>query len=432
MSEVDVVYRGTFVHSRNENEIDVFENGMLRVNGVGEIVAFGEACSVSTQGADLVDFGCRIVAPGFVDTHVHLPQYVFAGLGARELLQWLQTYTFPMEARFSDENFARVAAQVFFADLVKAGTTTAAVYATSHRRATDIAFAEAEKAGLRAMIGMVLMERNGSKALERNWTSVLRDCEELAEQWPGTHPFLQFAITPRFAITCGEKMLRGSADLARKRSLLVQTHLSENLSEIEYTLSLFPGSADYTAVYESCGLLTDRTLLAHGIHLSENEKERIRRAGSNIVHCATSNRYLQSGVFGFRESREAGVSVSLGSDVAGGYEISMLHEMREAIESSKSWNIMNRERAREVLSLAEVFYAATLGGAKALGVAARVGSFDVGKCADFVVLDDSSVNRFAASGLYQSPLERLTRLVYRGDSRSVQATYVNGKRVYSA
>jgi guanine deaminase len=432
MSEGDVVYRGTFVHSRTENELEVFENGGLRVNSDGRIVAFGGASDFSEQGAHVVDFGNQLVVPGFVDTHVHLPQYVFAGLGARELLHWLQTYTFPMEARFADENFARVASQIFFADLVKAGTTTAAVYATSHRGATDIAFDVAEKAGIRAMIGMVLMERNGISALERSWPVVLRDCEELAERWPGTHPFLQFAVTPRFAITCGEKMLKGAAELARKRNLLVQTHLSENLNEIAYTLSLFPGVSDYTAVYESYGLLTERTLLAHGIHLSKSEKERIRAAGSTLVHCATSNRYLQSGVFAFRENREHGVSVSLGSDVAGGYEISMLHEMREAIEASKTWNIMNRENAREVLSLAEAFYAATLGGAKALGMAARVGNFETGKCADFVVLNDSSVNRFAASGLYQAPQERLTRLVYRGGSHSVQATFVNGKSLYSA
>ncbi len=432
MLESDVVYRGTFAHCCAENEIEIFENGALRVSNTGTIVGFGEASSVSVEGAAEVDFGNRLVLPGFVDTHVHLPQYVFAGLGARELMEWLQSYTFPMEARFADENFARVVSQIFFADLVKAGTTTAAVYATSHRRATDIAFEEAGKVGLRAMIGMVLMERNGVPELERDWPSVLRDCEELAEQWPGSHPFLQFAVTPRFAITCSEKMLRGAAEIARKKNLLVQTHLSENRREIDYTLKLFPGSKDYTAVYESCGLLTNRTLLAHGIYLSKSERERICAAGSTIVHCATSNRYLQSGVFGFRETRDAGVSVSLGSDVAGGYEISMLHEMREAIETSKTWNIMNRDRAQEVLSLPEILYAATLGGARALGMASRVGSFAPGKCADFVVLDDSFVNSFAPSGLYQSPSERLTRLVYRGDSRMVHATFVHGKARYSA
>jgi guanine deaminase len=423
------LYKGSMLHALSETECEVFEEGALLVDEKGKILEVGAASRVQANSAHVVDFGNRLVVPGFVDTHVHLPQYVFAGLGARELLEWLQTYTFPMEARFSNPDFAREAARIFFADLARAGTTSSAVYATSHTGATRIAFEEAEKAGGRACIGMVLMERNGEAPLHRSWDNVSRDCEELAEEWSGEHPKLQFAITPRFAITCGEKMLKGAAQIARERNLLVQTHLSENAGEISFTLDLFKGAKDYTEVYERAGILTSRTLLAHGIHLSAGERERIRAAGSTIVHCATSNRYLQSGVFAYRQTRNAGVAVSLGSDVAGGYELSMLHEMREALEASKTWNILNRQSAEPVLSVGEVFYAATLGGARALGMDSRVGSFAAGKCADFVVLDDTSVNRFAYTGFYQSPVERLSRLIYRGDSQSVLATYVDGKKI---
>ncbi len=441
------LYLGCVVHSRSSTELEIFEKGAFLVDARGKIAAIGNASDVlvANPAAKTVNFGQSILIPGFVDTHVHLPQYVFAGLGARELLEWLQTYTFPMETRFSDSAFARKASQIFFADLAKVGTTCAAVYATSHREATDIAFEEAEKCGVRAFIGMVLMERNGATELHREWRSVIHDCEYLAEKWNANNNKLHFAITPRFAITCGENMLKGAAEVARKRDLLVQTHLSENRSEIDFTLSLFPGAKDYTEIYERAGLLTSKTLLAHGIHLSKGEKQRIRAAGSTIVHCATSNRYLQSGVFGFRETAQDGVAISLGSDIAGGYDLSMLHEIREAIETSKTRNILNRETtdsrcassdihetsyACEVISVSEAFYAATLGGAVALGMDNAIGNFAVGKQADFVVLVDGHVNRFADSGFYQTGLERLTRLIYRGNAQAVHATFVQGERIF--
>lgn len=432
MTKEHTIYRGCVVQPTNNGQINATPNGALRVSAQGKILECGVFSQMAQDDSRVVDFGSSLICPGFVDAHVHLPQYVFAGLGADELLGWLQKYTFPTESRFSDSSFARDVSRAFFSDLAALGTTTAAIYGTSHRTATDIAFDEADRAGVRAIIGMVLMERNGRNELHRNWAEVKNDCEELAERWCGTNPKLQFAITPRFAITCGEVMMRESAQIAKKHNLVIQTHLSENLNEIDFTRSLFPDAKDYTEIYERAGLLTSRTLLAHGIHLSKSERQRISSSGATIVHCATSNRYLQSGVFGYRECEADAVQIALGSDVAGGYELCMLHEMREALEASKSWNIMNRHAPRPVLTVADVFHSCTLGAARSLGLDQRIGDFAVGKEADFVVLNDGEVNRFAATGLYQSPLERLTRLIYRGTLRCVESTYVGGVCVHSS
>jgi guanine deaminase len=429
MSGAEIIYRGCVVHSRGPSEIEIIEDGCLLVGG-GKVIGIGPADIMAhTKSTTVIDLHGQLIVPGFVDAHVHLPQHIFAGIGASELLEWLKTYTFPVEAKFSDAAFAQRATQIFFQDLVRNGTTTAAIFATRHASATDIAFSEAEKVGIRAVIGKVLMERNAIAELEQDPVIALRECEELAEKWQGRDGRLFFAVTPRFAITCGEATLKASADLARRRNLHIQTHLSENLGEIDFTLSLFPGYKDYLEIYERNGLLTSKTLLAHGIHLTEGERQRIRAAGSCIVHCATSNRFLQSGVFGIREAVAGGVSVALGSDVAGGYEISMLHEMREAIETSKSWNVMHRSAPREVLSVAEAFYLATLGGAKALGFDKTVGNFVAGKDADFVVLNDGNINQHLGTGLFQSPEERLARLIYRGSSSCVAATFVRGRRL---
>jgi guanine deaminase len=429
MTYADTIYRGCVLHARGPSDLEVIEDGCLMV-GKGKVVGIGPSSLMEhARGASIVDCSGQLIVPGFVDAHVHLPQHVFAGLGAKELLDWLKTYTFPVEARFSEAVFAQNASNIFFRDLVRNGTTTAAIYATRHTEATDVAFEAAEKSGIRAVLGKVLMERNGSADLDEDGAFSLRECEALAEKWHGRDGRLFFAVTPRFAITCGENTLKAAAALAHKRNLHIQTHLSENPGEIDFTLSLFPGYKDYTEIYERCGLLTSKTLLAHGIHLTEGERQRIRSAGASIVHCATSNRYLQSGVFGIREAESSGVSVALGSDVAGGYEISMLHEMREAIETSKSWNVMHRSSPREVLSVAEAFHRATLGGAAALGMDHVVGNFVAGKDADFLVLNDSSINQYSNTGLFQTPEERLARLIYRADSSCVAATFVRGRRL---
>jgi guanine deaminase len=400
-------------------------------DAAGKIVDFGPWDIAQRYSAGrLLDLSGKLILPGFVDSHVHLPQYVFAGLGAHELLPWLETFTFPIEARFADDSFAQVAVDRFFSDLVAEGTTFASVYATSHTRATEIAFAAAEAKGLRAVIGKILMERNAPAEICGDWREALVDSERLAERWHGRDGRLFYAVTPRFAITCGEESMRAAGELARRRDLFVQTHLSENRDEITFVKSLFPKCKSYTDVYHTCGLLGPRTLLGHCIHLDGAEIRTLLESGAVAVHCPTSNRHLQSGFFPLRRYQDLGLRMALGSDVAGGYCLSMLHEMREAIETTKSWNIANHAEKLPPLSVAEALYQATLGGAEALGAADVVGSFAVGKEADFVVVDDDLLNRFQDTGLFQTPLDRLARVVYRSSTREIAATYVRGKAVF--
>lgn len=410
--------------------IDTDEQRSLRCDGEGwlgvedaRIVYRGRARPPGFADAQVHDWGDALIVPGLIDTHVHLPQLCFAGIGGQPLMQWLQEQTLPTEARFADEAFAQMASERFFSSLLAAGTTTAAIYLSVHEQAGHLAFAAADRAGLRAWMGKSLMDARSPDDLQESTAEALASMQRLIERWHG-HGLLRYVVTPRFALSCTPELMRAAGEMARHHQCRIQTHLAENHEEIRATAEAFPGSEHYTAVYRDHGLL-DECLLAHCLHLGDQELEMMRQHHACVVHCPSSNRFLESGVFYADRFDRAGLGWSLGSDVGAGYGPSMLKEVREAMETAKTSRILGREQSR--LTLGQALHACTRGGAAALGVADELGALQPGYQADFVVLDDSAVNEFAGSRMFQSPGQRLERLVYRGAETAVRASWVAGR-----
>jgi len=303
---------------------------------------------------------------------------------------------------------------------LKLGTTTVVAYATSSTEATDIAFESAFRQGIRAYIGKVMMEREGPLELLEDKDTSLKGYEYLYQKWKNISR-LNLVVTPRFAITCSQESLEKAAHFAQSHQLFIQTHLSESQSEIRHTLELFPWAQHYTDIYEKTGILGEKTLLAHGVHLLEDEKKIIKKTKSKIIHCPTSNRFLRSGSMPYISYKNDFIPLGLGTDVAGGYSLSMAHEMKEAIETSKSFE-------GECMSVLEALYLSTLAGALALNQENNIGSLEKGKKADFVIVDDRLSSPLPS--LYQKPLERLSQFIYRNHPHSIVATYCEGDEKY--
>lgn len=425
------IYKGLILNPVSAAKMEILDPGYLVVSAQGLI----EDLSLKNQKkkfpkASFTDLGKNIIIPGLVDTHVHLPQYAFAGIGNLELLPWLEKYTFPREARFRDKKTATLAARIFFDDLAKNGTTTAAVYTTIHKEATDIAFRAAYKKGIRVIMGKVMMDRQSPKALTEKTSDSLRDSESLIKKWHGKdNGRIQYALTPRFAITCSSALMKGVSVLSKKYGVYIQTHLAENREEISFVKKLFPKEKNYTGVYASHGLLGKKTIMAHCIHLDKTERKLLKESGTGIAHCACSNRFLQSGVMPFRKWSDEGLKIGLGTDVAGGYSLSMLNEMKEAIETSKTYNMLYPGSPEKIISPAEALYLATLGGAKVLGLEKTIGNLIPGKEADFVIIDPQPSDPLKGKSVYESPAETLSRLIYRGGPESVISTFIRGKKI---
>jgi guanine deaminase len=336
--------------------------------------------------ADFVDAGNQSIVPGFVDTHVHLPQFRIMGIGAGELLTWLNTITYPEETRFADPEYAAGVAREFFDALVASGTTTAMIYSSVHEEATDIAFAAARTRGIRAFIGKVMMDRNSPEALQEETEDSISASMRLFDKWDGADGGrLRYVFTPRFAASCSTELMTRVGRIARERMAFVQSHLSENKDEVDWVGKLFPAAPSYTGVYDSAGLLNERSIMAHCIHLSSAEVALLAQRRTKVAFCPYSNRTLRSGTMPYRTLRDAGLNISLGTDVAGGPSLSMLEQMREAMTAAG-------------IAQPEALYLATLGGAKALGLDDRIGNFEAGKDADFVIADRQTIREVYVRG----------------------------------
>ena len=377
--------------------------------------------------AELVDFGNRIVVPGFIDTHTHLSQHAFAGIGGPPLLPWLHTYTFPQELRFNDADIAEKEASIFFNSCLKLGTTTVVAYVTSNTEATNIAFEEAQKSGIRAWIGKVLMDESAPIGLLQNAATAIEENEKLIQKW-NNNVKLASIISPRFALSCSRGLMRAAGKQAAQFDLFIQTHLSENNDEILAVQKSYSECNSYTDLYHSMGLLGSKTLLGHCIHLSEDEKKLLIETKSVAVHCPSSNRFLASGSMELKRYLDEGIRVSLGTDVAAGFSLSMANEAKEAIETSKIFE--------SPLQLGEALYLATHAGAKALGISHKCGWFNKGNDADFVVINDHAAHPLMQNNLmghesqiempYNNPEHRLARIFYRFSADFIERTYVSG------
>jgi len=382
-----------------------------------------------------LDYAQAAIFPGLIDCHTHLPQYSAVARGESELLPWLRQHIFPVEREFTGPK-AREQAPQFFHELARHGTTTAMIYAAISEDSCEIGFEAAKASGLRVILGNVLMDvaSYGQSQPKKVLSVSLVESERLCRKWHGKEDGrLEYAFSPRFAVTCSERLMRGAAELAARFSTYLQTHLAENREEIEKVHHQFMGAHDYTHVYEKCGLLTPKTILGHCIHLNAREIAAIAAAQSSVAHCPSSNLFLGSGLIKLDQLLKAGIAVGLGSDVAAGPELNMWQVMRSAIDVQKSRAAY--EPNLRPLRPSEAFYLATEGGARALGKSAVIGTLDAGKEADLTIVDVASLlpYREKSEAVRGLPTEdALALCIYRGGAHSNLATYVRGKCVYQA
>ncbi len=430
------IFRATILNPLAPERIEFFKDGALAIDDGGTILAAGEYRPIlrAHRGAKVVDLAGRLVIPGFVDTHTHLPQYPAAGLHGKQLLDWLDSFIYPAERNFTPRAAARLA-PVFFARLLSCGVTTAAVYCSVQKESTRIAFRAAERSGIRAIIGKAMMDRNVPRFLRETTEQSLRASEELCREWNGAdRGRLKYAFTPRYAPSCSAELMREAARMARASGAYIQTHLAENRAEVEWVRRLFPKAASYTNVYENAGMLTERTVLAHCIYLGARERLLIARNRCGVAHCPASNLFLQSGMMPLREMLDSGLRIGLGSDVAGGPTLDPFATMRTAVYVATARALAPGSRARaRMIGVSTAFFLATMGGATALGLEGVTGNLAPGKDADFAVINPKLFD--GGCGVYgqaDNAETIVSQLVFLGDERAVEMTFVRGRRCYSA
>lgn len=425
MNDELTAYRGHIISPLDYDHYTEFVDGAIVVDKNGIIKAAGLWNDIQNSVPSftrVMDYGKRVILPGFIDLHVHLVQIAQTGRSGDTLLGWLNKYIFPAEAKFADHDHAAKLADWFFRELSKNGTTLASVFTSIHQEATDIAFNVAAENGCRVIMGKVLMDRNAPADLTEDTDKSIEQSEELCKKWHGYDSGrLSYAFTPRFAPTSTSEQMKRVSELWHKYpGSFMQTHLSENIDEINWVKELFPSCSNYLDVYDKHGLVGPNSLFAHAIHLSENELKTLSDSGAAVVHCPSSNFFLKSGAFPYKRMRSASVLIGLGSDVAAGPEMSLFKVMKDAAYIQTGlW-----------LNPRELFYLATLGGAQAVNMGNKIGSLEVGKEADFIVIDPTLKSASPFDILEQPADEILSSLVYIGDDRMVVATYVRGRPVF--
>lgn len=399
-----------------------FEDGLLLVEH-GLVTAVGHYADLAatlTADAAVTDYTGKLIMPGFIDTHIHYPQTDVIAAPGKQLLDWLERYTFPAERRFGDMAHATEVAEFFVDELLRNGTTTGLVFGTVHKQSMDAFFTVAEQRNLRMVAGKVLMDRHCPEFLRDTPDSAFADSVALIERWHG-QARLGYAITPRFAITSSDAQLAKVSELARAYpDMHIHSHLAENRDEVAWVAKLFPWSRSYLDVYDHYGLLRERAVYAHCIHLDETDRQRMVDSGAAAAFCPTSNLFLGSGLFDLGGALDSGMHVGLATDVGGGTSFSMLRTLGESYKIAQLQGY--------TLAPLLAFYMATLGNARVLGLDQHIGNLLPGKEADFVVLDFAATPLMARrSGLAADLLERLFMLMTLGDDRAIAATYVLGQ-----
>lgn len=405
-------------------QVRYLEDGLL-ITQDGKIQWFGEwdAGQHLVADIDVAHYPEQLIVPGFIDTHIHFPQTEMVGAYGEQLLEWLNTYTFPTERQFKDKDYADQIAAFFVHELLKNGTTTALVFCSVHPQSVDALFEASERHHMRLIAGKVLMDRHAPDALCDTPESAYADSKALIEKWHGKGRHL-YAITPRFAPTSTPEQLQKAGQLkAEYPDVYVHTHLSENHNEIAWVKSLFPEQDHYLGVYHHYGLTGSRSVFAHCVHLEEQEWQCLHDTDSAIAYCPSSNLFLGSGLFPLKKTWEKQVKVGLGTDVGAGTAFCQLETLNQAYKS--------QQLQGDKLSAFEALYHTTLGAAKALDLEDKLGNFNVGKEADFVVLN------LKATALQSLRQQRSTHIedalfavMMMGDDRNIQATYIYGQKAY--
>ena len=431
MSNTRQAYRAAILHSLAdpavvgvEQSYQYFEDGILLIEN-GKVAQVGAASDLLPKlaGIDVQHYPDALITPGFIDTHIHYPQTGMIASYGEQLLDWLNTYTFPTEKQFEDKAHASDVAAIFLKELLRNGTTTALVFGSVHPQSVDAFFEQADKLNLRMIAGKVLMDRNAPDYLTDTAESGYAQSKALIERWHGKGR-LHYAVTPRFAPTSTPEQL----DLAGKLfgeypDLYMHTHISENKAEVAWVQELFPARKGYLDVYDHHKLIGPRAVFAHGVHLCDEECARLAETGSAVAFCPTSNLFLGSGLFDLNKLEQHGVRVGLGTDVGAGTSFSQLQSLNEA------YKVMQLQGKK--LDPFKSLYLATLGGANALYLDDKLGNFLPGKDADFLVLDYNATPLMSYRMQQARSLdEKLFALTMLGDDRAVKETFAAGVSVH--
>lgn len=410
-----------------------FADGLLVLEkGVVQALGHYDELIDHYKGLAVTDYSGMLITPGLIDTHIHFPQTEMMAAYGEQLLEWLNRYTFPTEAKFRDITYARQVASLFLDQLLKNGTTTALVFAAVFPESVEAFFEAAEARRLRMIAGKVMMDRHAPEALCDTAESSYHQTKQLIEKWHHRGRLL-YAVTPRFAATSSEAQLQVAGRLlAEFPDVYLHTHLSENVNEVAWIKQLFPQRKGYLDVYDWAGLVTARSIFAHGVQLSDQEFEQLSAADSAIAFCPTSNLFLGSGLFKIEKakSKDHPIKLGLGTDIGAGTSFSLLQTASEAYKVAQL-------RSQQLSPFCALFLA-TLGGARALSLEDKIGSFDVGKEADFVVLNPRATPLMAFRNPETMPQtlealsDRLFSLIVMGGEQAVHATYIMGEAAYTA
>lgn len=421
------IVKGHILHTP-ASALESIEDGALVVDDKGRVLDKGTFASLRPLYSSLPvkDFSGKFILPSFFDTHIHFPQLDMIGSCAEELLLWLDNYTFPAESAFRGKNaFVAAAANNFIRELTSNGTGCAVIYSSSCGEATDLLFEMLEASGIRAIVGKVSMDRHCPPEISVPLKQDMRWTEDLISRWHGKDGRLFYALTPRFAPSCSDDLMAEISRIyAADPSLYLQTHYAENAKELAWVAELYPEAKNYLDVYASRGLLRDKTILAHAIHVSPEEEGLLLANGVNISHCPSSNLFLGSGLFRGRDFLDKGQRVSLGTDVGAGTSFSLWQTMNEAYKVAQ----LRQER----ISPTELFSLATDAAARSLGLDS-LGCLNKGFAADFQVIDAKKRGILERRLLNADDAEeKLAALIHFADDRCVESLYVAGKAVYSA
>jgi len=405
-----------------------YESDGLIVIEDGRITAVGSVGNVAREvpeGATITHYPNSILMPGFIDAHIHYPQVEIIGSYGAQLLEWLNKYTFPTEAKFSDSQHAYTIAEFFTQELKRNGTTAASVFCTSAPESVDAIFQSAQEDDMLILAGKMMMDSHAPQSILDTVQSSYDDSKALIDRWHNQGRAI-YTVSPRFALTSSPAQLEmARALMGDYDDVRLQTHISENKAEIERAMELYPDRKNYTDIYDHYGLLESRSIFGHAIHMSEGELRRFHETGATIAHCPTSNFFIGSGLFDVaavkQETRP--VKLGLGTDVGGGTSFSMLQTMSEMYKMAQMRGIS--------VTATQGFYLATLGSALALGIDDRVGTFKVGHDADIVVLDPRATPLLNLRANVADTLDELLFvLMICADDRAIEATYIAGKEVY--
>ena len=415
--------KGSFIYSIDKDNIEIKENQYLLIRD-GKSEEFYKEIPSRLKNIQIEDYGDNIIIPGLIDLHIHAPQYAFRGMGMdMQLLDWLNTYAFKEEGKYRDLEYAKKQYSKFVSDVKNSATTRLSIFATLHKDATIMLMDMLEEAGIKAYVGKVNMDRNSPEFLTEDTLKSKEDTIEWLEDTKDRYKNIKPILTPRFIPSCTDNLMEEIKQINNIYNIPVQSHLSENKSEIEWVAELHPDTKNYAEAYDKYNLFgkNNKTIMAHCVHCPDDELELIKQNNVVVAHCPQSNANLTSGIAPIKNMLSMGINVGLGSDIAAGSSLSIFRAMSDAVQVSKLRESLTGQK-NQTLTLTEVFYLGTKGGGKFFG---DVGSFEKGYEFDAVVLNDKSFGDNSDFTLK----ERLERIIYLSDDRSIVAKYVAGNKI---